>query len=64
MPWRLADAACSHRATPSIAFIVAGNLRSFTDARAHQSLRHHLIDGLGGNANSSVFIYGKRDTEQ
>ena len=58
--WRMADDVCTGRA-PLIAFLIAGNLRSFADPRAYKSLRHHLIDGLGGNG--AVFMYGKRDRE-
>ena len=58
-----AHTACEAGSTrPLIAFLLSGNLRSFADPRVYRSVRHHLIDGLGGN--STVFIHGKRLPER
>ena len=60
--YSFANDACAGLARPKIAFLLSGNIRSFTDVRVYKSIRHHLVDGLGGNA--TLFIHGKRASER
>ncbi|KAL1524993.1 hypothetical protein AB1Y20_019869 [Prymnesium parvum] len=51
-----ADIACPNQPT-AIAVVIAGSLRSFTRPLVYTSMRHNLLEALGGH--QVVFLYGK-----
>lgn len=51
----LADDLCAPSPKPRIALMACGNMRTFGDPRVYKSLRHNVVDALGGN--TSVFVW-------
>ena len=48
------------RPRPLIAVLICGNFRTFGDPRVYKSIRHNLVEALGGDI--VVFVWGRMDS--